>query len=240
MRQRKRVTSPIPLPNTGNSSSFSGLKPYNINSSSLIAELADQYGKNNDLGVIRSWFRKNRHNANEKHLEALLSRISHLRTHAQSLSDFKAELLTQADRFDLEITRVVEAAENAVDRQREEHKTFLVLQKKEREQAHAELARMKLENNRVSLESRLITLRGNLIEKITNELDLNNISPPQAFVLIKVLNQESTESDIFMAEGQLEQMKAEAKLKNAEAKMAEQEAKYEGFKMEENMKTSDV
>lgn len=243
MKRRKRVTSPIPLPSARIGSEFGGLRSHGVNASSLLTELADQYGKNNDLGVIRSWLRRNRHEANEKHLEALLSRVNHLRAHAQSLSDFKAELATQADRFELEVTRILEASEIELDRQSEEHHTFLVQQDTEREQAQVELSRLKLENDRIKLEheklkaeTRLIILRGNLIEKITKELDLKNISPPQAFVLIKALNQDNTESDIFMAEEQLEQMKAEAELKKAEARQAGYDADYAQYKMKESMK----
>ena len=127
-----------------------------------------------------------------------------------------------------------------LDRQREDHETYLTEQDAEREQIKVELARLRLENEKLKAESRLIVLRGNLIEKITQELDLNNISPAQAFVLVKALNQDSTESDIFMAQGQLDQMQADAELKKAEARQAGYDADYAEYKMNESMKGSDV
>lgn len=134
-----------------------------------------------------------------------------------------------------------------MDRQREGHQTFLVQQEMERQRAHGELVRIKLENDKIRLEherikaeNRLVELRGDLIEKITTELDMKNISPPQAFVLIKALNPNSKDSDVFMAQEQLDQMKAEADLKKAEARKAGYAADYEEYKMNESMKSSDV
>lgn len=245
MKLRKRITSPIPLPGNDRSERLSTGKSHLGNSSSLITELANQYNKNNDIGVIRSWFRKGRHKANEEHLTALFERVQHIREHAKGLSEFQAELLTQRDRLENEIIRITEASEIAVEQQREEYETFVARHQVERERAQLELARLNLENERIKLEhvkmkaeTRIIDLRGNLIDKITAELDLNNISSQQAFVLIKALNQENTEADIFMAEGQLEQMKAEAQLKRAEAKKAEHDAEYAKFKMDENINNS--
>lgn len=247
MRQQKRITSPIPFPGGDSHERPSALKSSQVIPSSLIDELANQYYQNNDLGVIQSWFRKRRHRANEEHLVALLSRVNTVRAHTQSLTAFRAELITQADRLELEISKILEASENEVTRQREEHETFLIRQEMERERVRGELARMKLENDKIRLEherikaeNRLVELRGELIEKITTELDMKNISPPQAFVLIKALNPNSKDSDVFMAQEQLEQMKAEADLKKAEARKAGYAADYEEYKMNESMKPSDV
>jgi hypothetical protein len=244
MTNQKRVTNRIPLPSDDRTERFSGGRLPTGNSSNLISELVSQYNKNNDLGVIRGWFRKNRHKANENHLTALFERVQHVREHAQGLSDFKAELITQQERLEIDITRILEASEIALEQQREEHKSFVARHQVERERVYLELARLQLENEKIKLEheqmkanTRLSVLRGNLIEKITNDLDLNNITPQQAFVLIKALNQASTESDFFLAQEQLDQMRAEADMKTAEARKAGFEADLEEFKLNETKKT---
>ena len=212
----------------------------NLDVHNLVAELTTKYNQNNDVGIIRNWFRRNKIESQDKHLQSLLSMVRQVREHSTDLIEFKANLMSQQQLLHHLITGKIEHAAFAVDRQREEHQTFLMHQVTERNRAIEELERIRIDNKHRIAETRLVNLRGDLIEKITKELDLDHISPPQAFVLIKALNQENTESDVFMAEGQLEQMKAEAKLKNAEARMAEQEAEYEKFKMNESMKSSDV
>lgn len=205
---------------------------------SLISELTAKYNQKNDVGIVRAWFRRNKLKSQEKHLQALSALVQEVRAHTTTLIEYKAELMTQHQRMEDLVLLKTEESQFAVDRQREEHATFLALQEKERQQTIHELEQMKIQNDQLKQEARLVRLRGNLIEKITGELDLKKISSAQAFVLIKALNQDNTEADIFMAEEQLDQMKAEAKIKKAEAKRAKIEADYEEYKMQESVKAS--
>lgn len=71
--------------------------------------------------------------------------------------------------------------------------------------------------------------RTGLLDTIVQEMDMNNISPSQAFVLINALSPGSTDDINFqtrseMIKEELEKMKAESKYKSAEAKEKEAEA----------------
>ncbi|MFA7382857.1 MAG: hypothetical protein WC001_05355 [Desulfurivibrionaceae bacterium] len=216
----------------------------NLDVHNLVSELVSKYNQNNDVGVIQSWFRRNRLEGQEKHLQALLRLVRQVREHSSDLLEFKARLISQREVLGNLIIQQVEESQFNVDRQREGHQTFIVQQEMERQRAHGEHVRIKLENDKVRLESeriiaenRLVELRGTLIEKITTELDMKNISPPQAFVLIKALNPNSKDSDVYMAQEALDKMKAEADIKRAEARKAGFEADHEEYKMKESQKT---
>lgn len=71
--------------------------------------------------------------------------------------------------------------------------------------------------------------RTGLLDTIVTEMDMNNISPSQAFVLINALSPGSTDDINFqtrseMIKEELEKMRAESKYKSAEAKEKEAEA----------------
>ena len=71
--------------------------------------------------------------------------------------------------------------------------------------------------------------RAGLLDKIIEEMDMNNINPSQAFVLINALSPGSTDDINFqtrseMVKQELEKMKAETKYKYAEADEREAEA----------------
>lgn len=209
----------------------------NLDVHNLIGELTTKYNQKNDGGVIRNWFKRKRIEGQDKQLGALLSLVRNVREHSNDLVEYKAHLMSQQQVLHNIIIGKIENSQFAVERQREEHQTFMIQQQVEREKAMEELEKLRLENENLKAENRLVKLRGSLIEKITNELDLKHISPPQAFVLIKALNQASTESDFFLAQEQLDQMRAEADMKTAEARKAGVEADLEEFKLNETRKT---
>lgn len=213
----------------------------------LTKQLIDNFQQNNDTGIIRSFFRTKKYEKQKEMIGAMEQLVASIRSISKSAEDFKTHLFAKQYILPLIIQGQIEEAQRAIVVAREEYKTFLVKQEIDRQRAHAELDRIKLENDSIRLdhelkraENRLVTLRGDLIDKVTNDLDLKNISPPQAFVLIKALNPNSKESDVFMAQEQLEQMKAEAEIKKATARKAGYEADYEEYKMKESMKPSDV
>ena len=55
----------------------------------LVNELTAKYNQDNDTGIIRNWFRRNKLKSQEKHLQALFSLVQEARAHASSLVEFK-------------------------------------------------------------------------------------------------------------------------------------------------------
>ncbi len=149
----------------------------------LVGELTAKYNQNNDVGIIRSWFRRNRIESQGKHLEALFSLVQEARAHTSSLIEYKAELMTQQKRMEDLILLKTEESQFAVDRQREDHQTFVSTEETTRKTNEAVANREFLENERIAYENQIkageaaqnkeianiLKLKGKLIEKIIDE-----------------------------------------------------------------------
>lgn len=87
-------------------------------------------------------------------------------------------------------------------------------------------AKIKVMTIKTKDESLYARARADLLDRIIQEMDFNNISPSQAFVLINALSPGTLDDTNFqtkseMVQQELEKMKAEARYKNAEAKERE-------------------
>lgn len=217
---------------------------------SLVNELVVKYNQNNDVGIIRSWFRRNRVEAQDKHLTALSSFVGNVRRHASDLIEFKAQLMSQMEVLEYRITEIIEAAQFALDRQREEHQSFLIQKQAERKQILLELEKLqhsydklkwdaekaKWEAEEIKQRARILELRGKLIEKIIQELQFADINMKQVFVLIEMIKESASDSDILGAEARWEQLKAEAKKTMAQADQEETESEWKKYKFEQDKK----
>jgi hypothetical protein len=216
----------------------------------FVSYISEYHKRDIDVGVIRSWFRRKRLEAQGKHLDEIYNLVRKAREHTSNIVEFKAQLMTQQTRIDNLIIALEEESEMMVERQREEYETFLAGQENQRETYKLELDRLKYENERLKYEAeelkgraeqekqkaRLIQLRGDLIEKITKDLDFSDINMKQVFVIIEMVKDSTSEADIITAEARWEQMKAEAKISEAEAQSKGYEAEQKGYKTKK-MKT---
>ncbi|WP_028316604.1 hypothetical protein [Desulfatibacillum aliphaticivorans] len=210
---------------------------------SLVSELSVRFNQKNDVGVIRAWFRRKRIEVQTTHLQALSNQVAQVRSQAQDLVEFKAQLMTQREVLAARMVEIVEASQFAVDRQREEHQTFLTRQHGDRERVFSELERLKAENDKLIWQAeqerqtaRLIQLRGDLIQKALSELDFQNLDMRQVFVIIEMIKDSRTEADIFNAEAKVDFLKAEARKMEAQARQEEAEADFKAWNFEENKK----
>ena len=82
---------------------------------------------------------------------------------------------------------------------------------------HGECERVRAEIADMQANTRITELQAALLEKVVNELDLANITPSQAFVLVKALNPKGEkEVDLGMMEAEIDKMKAETEKIRAE------------------------
>ena len=216
----------------------------------LTNELIASYNQNNDVGVIRGWLRRNKVESQEKYITALLNKVRTIRESASTLVEYKAQLMSQQQVMESLIIGKIDEAQFAVDRQREEHQTFLDEQTAERERIWIELDRAKNENEKMKYEvekakweaeeakhrARIIELRGALIEKIKDEVKFSDINMKQVFVLIEMIKDATTDADIITAEARWEQLRAEAKKTSAQANQEETKADWERYKFEQDSK----
>jgi hypothetical protein len=227
-----------------------GVNPLDVHG--LVLDLIGKYNQNNDVGVIRGWFRRKCNlEPTEKHLQSLGSLVAEVRNHAANLTEFRAQLISQQQVMEARVIELTEAAWFVVEKQRSDHQRYLQQQEYERQRAEIELDRGKLENimagvqiekmrAEVSQEKQKVILLGQksvLIEKITSELDFKNLNMKQVFVLIEMVKDSRSNADILTAEAEWERMKAEARQAEAQADQEQHKAKYANWKMEQEMKT---
>lgn len=227
--------------------------PVNLNTlgvHGLVSELTAKYNQNNDTGIIRNWFRRNKLQSQEKHLKALFSLVQEAREHASSLVEFKSDLITQQKRMEDLILLKTEESEFAVDRQREEHQTFLSNEETSRIADKARQQREFLENEKLAAENkktfweaqqdkhkaRIIELKGHLIEKLIDEVDFKNINMKHVFIIIEMLKEAETKADILNAEAQWEHYKVETDIKAEQAKQEKVNTKQKKWKFEQDKK----
>ena len=232
------------------SASGVGVDPLDVHG--LVLDLIGKYNQNNDVGVIRGWFRRKCNlEPSERHLQSLGNLVAEVRNHAANLTEFRAQLISQQQVMEARVLELTEAARFAVEKQRSDHQLYLHQQDFERQRTEIELDRGRLENMmaaiqiekmraEVSQEKQKAILLGQksvLIEKITSELDFTNLNMKQVFVLIEMVKESRSNADILNAEAQWERMKAEARQAEAQADQEQHKAKYANWKMEQEMKT---
>ncbi len=217
---------------------------------SLVNELILKYNQNNDVGVIRSWLKRRKVEAQNQQLSSLFGLVTNIRENASDLVEFKAQLMSQQMVMGSRITAIIEEAKFAVDRQRQEQKTFIIRQAAEREQANLMLERLKHENEAarwqaeaarfeaedLKQKARITELRGDLIAKIIRELSFAEINMKQVFVLIEMVKDASSRDDLFTADARWEQLKAEADKTQALADQEKTKADHERWKFEQDKK----
>ncbi len=108
----------------------------------------------------------------------------------------------------------------------EEMVTKLHEQDMQRKTREAELKRKDLENEKLEAENTLIKLQAELLKKVVNEMEIENITASQAFVLIKALDPKSDDNLDFqskekMVEEELAKMREENRIIRSEAELAE-------------------
>lgn len=213
----------------------------------LTKELIEKYNQNNDTGIIKSFFQKKKVEGQEKALDALLDLIRTIRQNSNSIIEYKAHLAIQQDLFEIIAEGKITEAELMAAKTKAMLEADLFRQQLDKEKAQAELDSMLIENKRaeheaekVSVGNRIMSLRGDLIEKIIKELDFANLDMKQVFVLIEMVKEVGANDDLFAAEARWEQLKAEAKKTNAQADQEVTKADWEKFKFEQESKPPNV
>lgn len=242
------VSKDDPSFQSNNAGSFVNLDMLDVHG--LTGELIEKYNKNNDIGVIGSWFRQRKLDASEKHLQALFSLVTEVRKHSANLHEFKAQLVAQHSVLQYRIGTIIDEARFAMDRQRADHQLYLHGHDVERRKRELELERLRLENMlaalqvekmqaEVALDQQKVALlgqKGALIEKIIGELNFQDINMKQVFVLIEMVKDSRTNADILTAEAQWQRMKAEANMAEAKAEQEQHQTQYKAWKMDQEMK----
>ena len=217
---------------------------------SLVNELIVKYNQKNDVGVIRSWLKRRKVEAQNQQLTSLFGLVANIRENAQDLVEFKAHLMSQQAVLTSRITALIEEARFVVERQRADHATYLKQREAECEQAHLMLENLKHENDaakwraeaaryeaeEIKQKARITELRGDLIAKIIQEMSFADINMKQVFVLIEMVKDATSQDDLFTADARWEQLKAEANKAQALADQEKTKADHEQWKFEQDKK----
>lgn len=147
------------------------------------------------------------------------SQIYELGMAAEELAETQAKLYL----IPTVVDAIIEQREDEIELAKQRLLTQIHKEKAEREAYDVLLIEARAKVQRIYADTKLVELQGKLLEKVTNELDLGNISPEQAFVLVKALNPTAEANVDFasqqlMIETQIEKMKAETQKKIEEGR----------------------
>jgi len=193
-----------------------------LNMVQIAQDLSKMINQPNPRGWIRKKFQTWKLELDNERINQIATYVERIRAVNQSMQNLQYELFMSPQIISDMINGYYLEAQQKTELQIQEHTDKLHAleeQMKAREIAN-DRARAEIEQIRSS--TRLTQLQGNLLAKIVNELDLENITPEQAFVLVKALNpmanaQVDFASQQMMIEAQIEKMKAEASRIRAEA-----------------------
>lgn len=121
-----RGESMLPVPWDSNMPVMNlGSSTHQLNLDGLIGELVHRYSKSGDVGVIRSWFRRKKIEANNNALRALGEHVQILRQQSGDVLEFKAHLLSQTEVLQALVIGYIVDARGTVEVKRAEYEVTL-------------------------------------------------------------------------------------------------------------------
>lgn len=227
----------------------------------LTQDLIDCY-HSRPRGIILNWYKRWRLESQTKVINRLNDYVSSVQRTSKTAEDYKSFLMTKQQVLENLIKGRLEESEFQLVLAREQRETSLAREQGEQDRIRAELDTI-LQTNEIlkntalqeyhkamqekaiaeqhEQRARILELRGNLIQRITDSLNFQEINMNQVFVLVEMVrDQNASEADILTVEARYEQMKAEARKKEAHADQEETKAEHEKWKFEEEKKNPDV
>ena len=192
-----------------------------INVSQLAKDLSEMIHTPQPSGWLGKWWANKKlpmDNDRLMHLERYIVRVGAIN---DSITEMQYKLFIQPQVLQDLIEGYTREAEQKIERQIAEHKTYLnhIVQLAKRDDL--ETQKQEFSNEKLKQEAKLIGLQASLLDKIISEIDLSHITPEQAFVLVKALNPNAEASANFgVLEAQVAKMMAETDIKKQEAQQA--------------------
>ncbi|MFZ2403905.1 MAG: hypothetical protein WAW41_02135 [Methylobacter sp.] len=179
----------------------------------LTQSLIDNYNRNQDTGILASWFGRKKFEGQQKKLAAFNAVVREVREHSRNLQEYKAELLNRQYIFPLIMQGQMFEVKQAIELMREQHKTAMHREDIDRRKTFEQLRTAVLSNDSIDIINQLK-------RKIVSDIDINNISPHVATLIRDIINPNMSSDQLLNALGQYENIKAESDIRKQEARAA--------------------
>lgn len=212
-----------------------------INVVELARTLSDHITRPQSAGWLSRWWQDRRLPADSSRLNYLQAYVDKLIKINDSITDMQYKLYVQPAVLDHLIEGNEQKMEQEIEKQTKQHEDEMERIDDENQMRKAQVAKVKAEAGQLEANARLTDLQAMLLRKIIDYLDLDNITPEIAFILVKALNplagkDTDLASQQLIIEGQLEKYKAEAEKIRAEAKQEATKARHEDWKFKQDKK----
>jgi hypothetical protein len=184
----------------------------------IAQDLSKMINKPNPSGWIRKTFQTWKLELDNSRLNQIVDYIEKVRSANKSVTDLQYELFMSPQILSDLINGYHLEAQQKIELQIKHHESALHSIREEMRGRELTNEKVKAEIEQMRAHTRLTELQVYLLQKIVMEVDLNSITPAQAFVLVKALNPAADArvdfaSQQLMIEAQLERMKAETAIK---------------------------
>lgn len=185
-----------------------------LNMVQVVQELSEIMNKPNPKSRLAKWWQNKHIPHDRERIDFLESYLASVRRINQETVNLQSELFLSQAVIENTILGYTQQAKFKMELQLKEHEYNLNHLKKMMEVEDLTTERMKAEIDQLKTSTQLTGMQVRLLDKIIGELDLNNISPGMAFVLIKSMNPNADANVDFASqqlilEQQIERMKAE-------------------------------
>lgn len=194
---------------------------------------------------LGKWFGNKKLHLDNNRISEISAYISRIRVINEQTTKLQAELYLSPTVLENLIQGHIAEAKRLAERQIADHEEYLQRVRDEQEGRQITLAKARLEIERLRAQVAIDAARARLLDKVVTELDLEKISPAQAFVLIKALNPQADATVDFaskemMLNAQIADMEAATLKKRHEARRELIKADLEEHRKNEAIKRDDV
>ena len=159
-----------------------------INITELANNLSEHITRPQNMGWLQRWWLDRRLPNDSSRVMFFQTYVDNLIKLNDSVTDVQHKLRVQPDILKSMIMGSQLEARQKIQKQIREHKERMDAIDDEAARRIIELNRIRAEVSQLEANATLTQLQGTLLRRIIDELDLSNITPQQAFVLVKALN----------------------------------------------------
>jgi len=214
-----------------------------INVVQLAQDLSRQIQTPQPKGWLSKWWTNKKLPYDNDRIGHLTDYVRRVREINSEITEMQYQLYIQPKVLENLIQGYELEAMRQADIQVAEHERQIAEINEQRKRDEEETLLLKAQVNKAVNEARMVGLQADLLDKIITELDINNITPEQAFVLVKALNPEASANVDFasqqlMLEAQIDRMKAETLKKKYEAEREAQQSRLEKYDVDKTIESN--
>ncbi|WP_319526161.1 hypothetical protein [uncultured Desulfosarcina sp.] len=159
-----------------------------INVVQLAKDLSVQINQKQPKGWLRKWWVNQKLPMDNQRLSHLNDYINEIQRVNSSITDMQAELFVQPQILQYVIEKRLIEARQQIEIEVKRHEREINKYTQEINRDKLETARVQAEIRNTISQTRIVDLQGKLLEKLIDDLDIKNITPEIAIIIIKALD----------------------------------------------------